>query len=341
MKNALIISLSAIVLSTNAYATSTLKQVQMANDTQINLLFDKSFDKKNVKIEYFKDIIQLSLTDTLVYPAKISTVNSGSLTKIFAYQYSPKLVRCRFTVKGDAERFKNALAMSGSGKMLTIKINNMESDRVTLQSSQATSPGESRREITQPEDKAVIEKIAASVAPAQPKIKETKEEAPIQLTDSKSTEKKTARHNPLMAFWKLFLIVGVIAAAFIFIRKTRHKMSNSIQKIAKKKFGKDSKLIEVLTTHYLGPNKSIAVVRVTEKLFVIGITNESINLITQIQEDDEVFSEVEAQAAAQSSQGTGAVAGRGFSTMLQQEALKPVSNVKAQIRNKLEGMKPL
>jgi flagellar protein FliO/FliZ len=339
MTNALIISLSALALATNAYATVTLKQVQMANDSQINLLFDKSFDKKNIKVEYFKDIIQLSLTDTLVYPAKISTVNSGALTKIFAYQYSPKLVRCRFTVKGDAEKFKNALQVSNTGNKVTIRINNMESDRVVLQSSQASSPGESRREITQPEDKAILEKIAASVTPAAQKIKDAKEEIPVQLTDNPITDiKKTSRHNPLFSFWKLFLVVGIIAVALIFIKRARYKMGSSIQKFAQKKFGKDTKLIEVLNTHYLGPNKSIAVIRVTEKLFVIGITNESINLITQIQEDDEVFSEVEAQATG--SQGTGAVSGR-FSSILQNEGQKPISNVKAQIRNKLEGMKPL
>ncbi len=337
--NYFLLILSVVLMSKEAFATASLKQVQMANESQINLLFDKSFDKKNFKLEFFKDIIQLSLSDTLVYPAKISSVNSGALTKIFAYQYSPKLVRCRFTVKGEAEKYKNQIQVSPSGKMLTIRINPIESDQVVIRASQAVAAPIEKKEIIQSEDKALLEKM--STLP--PAVQEEPKNNSLTGRKNNAEPMKIEKHNPLLSFWKVFLLAGVIAFFAWVMKKNRFKINNTVQKIAKKKFGKDTKLVEVLTTHYLGPNKSIAVIRVTGKLFVIGITNESINLITQIHEDDEVFSEVDQSVGAVSGTGTGAVADRssGFSHVLSSESQKPVSNVKAQIRSKLEGMKSL
>jgi flagellar biogenesis protein FliO len=46
--------------------------------------------------------------------------------------------------------------------------------------------------------------------------------------------------------------------------------------------GRKDKMIEVLSNHYLGPKKSIAVVRIMGRTLVLGVTNDSINLISQI-----------------------------------------------------------
>ncbi|MEK7692156.1 MAG: hypothetical protein AAB425_14165, partial [Bdellovibrionota bacterium] len=64
-----------------------LKQVAVADGSRVDLLFDGKIDKKQIKTEYFRDIVQVTLTDATVYPAKISNVSgSGSLKKVFANQ---------------------------------------------------------------------------------------------------------------------------------------------------------------------------------------------------------------------------------------------------------------
>src|SRR4051812_3031830 len=78
--------------SPGAWAVTSLKQLQISNGSQIDLLFDGKVQKNQIRTEFFNDIIQLSVQDVSVYPAKISSVNGGALTKIFAYQYAPKLV---------------------------------------------------------------------------------------------------------------------------------------------------------------------------------------------------------------------------------------------------------
>jgi flagellar biogenesis protein FliO len=51
--------------------------------------------------------------------------------------------------------------------------------------------------------------------------------------------------------------------------------------------GRKDKMIEVLSNHYLGPKKSIAVVRIMGRTLVLGVTNDSINLISQISQSNE------------------------------------------------------
>ena len=95
---------------------TALKQVQVSNGSQIDLLFDGKVQKSQIRTEYLGDIIQLSIQDVSVYPAKISSVNGGELTKVFAYQYAPKLVRCRLSVKGKAEDYKDKLEIKAQRK---------------------------------------------------------------------------------------------------------------------------------------------------------------------------------------------------------------------------------
>jgi hypothetical protein len=140
--------------------------------------------------------------------------------------------------------------------------------------------------------------------------------------------------------------------------------------------GRKEKMIEIVSTHHLGPKKSIAVARIAGKLLVLGISNESINLITQIEEgsdldldalmDADTFGapapapatptmyRAPAPKPAPVSKGSGAVAaaaGGLFSDLLSAERVKPsassapasamAGNVRARIRSRLEGLKPL
>ena len=52
-----------------------LKQVQVSDGSQVDILFDGKVNKNQLRTEFFNDIIQISLTDTAVYPAKISSIN--------------------------------------------------------------------------------------------------------------------------------------------------------------------------------------------------------------------------------------------------------------------------
>src|SRR5262249_32274810 len=109
--------------------------------------------------------------------------------------------------------------------------------------------------------------------------------------------------------------------------------------------------------HYLGPKKSIAVVRIQGRLLVVGITNENINLISQL--EDAMMDESEAVSADNSQFQfekemellSGAMANPKSKAAPVTTAsvtgpsvfgnLIPDSGVRNRIRSKLEGMKKI
>ena len=388
-----------------AFAVTTLKQVQVSNGSQVDLLFDGKVAKSQIHTEFFNDIIQISLSDVSVYPAKISTVNSGKLTKIFAYQYAPKLVRCRLSVKGKAEDFKDGIDIHSSGKILTVRLEPAEqtshlgakSDLVASHAAQATHAQEaSGPRIDEVEERALLERVLknppaalsneaeapaqvaapAAAQAAKPANPASTEDLPISLPSHPLPGVKPLP-SPMKAMGKMIGVLalfGLLAFAFkkyVLEQKSDNKMLGAIGRFARQNLGRQGKMIEVVSNHYLGPKKSIAVVKVAGRMLVLGITNENINLITQISGDaaDDLESGTPIEDFASfggSRKGTGATAGGAaavFSDILTSETAKPgpvaspsrapspsLSNelaqtygpsVRNQIKSRLEGLKPL
>jgi len=249
----------------------TLKQVQATDESQVSILFDGKISASQIQTDYFNDIVQLSLKDVSVYPAKISSVNSAVLSKIFAYQYAPKLVRCRFTVKGRAEALKDKLKIEANGKALTIRF-------------PAVPPAEAVAEKATP-----VEKPAdrASEVPAVA----SSESQPLDHVGRGKSVQPIAGGKPLPspfgALGKLAAVLAVFGAIAIGASKLRNKngkLMSALGKFANGTLARKGKMIEVVSTHHLGPKKSIAVVKVAGRLLVLGVSNDSINLITQIAE---------------------------------------------------------
>ncbi len=292
----------AIAWAGQAHALTTLRKVQVTDGSQIDLLFDGKISQKQIQTEFFNDIIQISLTDVSVYPAKIMAVQGMDLTKVFAYQYSPKLVRCRLTVNGKAEDYQGRFKVSMNGKVLSLKLDTpMKSDKVSTSSAAPSRSG------TVP-----AESSAARANEAEPQIKGEAENALLkrvlkgESAKAEDGERQTSKKDgerarltggkPLPSPFKPIGILGamlaVLAGGAFFLKKRKsgdslrgHKaFAGVIGKFAKGLTPK-SKLIEVLATHYLGPKKNIAVVKVGGRTLVLGVTDESINLITQIQGD--------------------------------------------------------
>jgi len=106
-------------------------------------------------------------------------------------------------------------------------------------------------------------------------IKELKEtEIPVNLEPTKKT---AGTESPMLKFLLSFGIIGVLGcAAYFLIRKYRFKNPQS-----------QATQIKVLTQHYLGPKKSLAIVRVAGESVLIGITDHNISMIKSLSLLDE------------------------------------------------------
>ncbi|OFZ73877.1 MAG: hypothetical protein A3K03_02900 [Bdellovibrionales bacterium RIFOXYD1_FULL_44_7] len=351
------LSLVSVVLfiAADASAITTLRKVQVTDGSQIDLLFDAKVNPSQIQAEYINDIIQINLNNVSVYPAKIVSVSGLDLTKVFAYQYTPKLVRCRLTVKGKAENYKSRLNIKANGKIVTIKVPNFSN--IKEEKAPETSVTE--------EEKALLDKVIKSQAAPLP-IK-TVQKSGEKDAKQKSLASGKGLPNPLRSIGVLLAVLSLFFLSVIIVKKfkgpkiEKHKgLSGFLGKFANLGMGRKGKMIEVVATHYLGPKKSIAVVRIAGRLLVLGISNESINLISQLagnsldanqvgavlgapMENDTVAPtddfEPLSTLSANASQNYSMEPKKIFSDVLGSEQAKP--SVRAQIKSKLEGMKNL
>lgn len=94
--------------------------------------------------------------------------------------------------------------------------------------------------------------------------------------DKKTTETGSAATKAMVSG---LIVIALLGTSYYYIRK--YKVSNTINKSNMK--------IKVLTQHYLGPKKSLAIIHVAGESILVGITDTNISMIKSLSLiDDEV-----------------------------------------------------
>lgn len=409
-------------MAPDALALTSLKQVKVTGgplkNVDVSLTFDRRVNPESAQVEFIKDVIQITLKDTSVYPPKIIPVNGKAITKVFAYQFSPKTVRCRLFVRGNAEDFKDRVFISKSnlqgemsGKVLNIRVAALsggasEAPRafeevkaetrsdvgskpafkeVVTQNLGKESPHESEKNLNsrpsseadlrqEQEEKALLDKVlrasngekAADLgagAALSGKDSETRSTGDKltgekgnseKLTTEKLSTEKLTSGKALPSFKGVFLKLGAVVLLALLmawaVKKLRSGKKKSgvlgaIQRMANGALlPKNERLIQVVSTHHIDPKKSIAVVKIAGRLLVLGLSNDSINLITQFGEEGDPFSGADLGEKAFAEDAP-------FTDLLRSEKLKPsltestgpslIPSVRSRIKSRLEGLKPL
>jgi flagellar protein FliO/FliZ len=114
-------------------------------------------------------------------------------------------------------------------------------------------------------------------------VVENKKESEIPL-NLNSPKKASEEGSPIFRLILIVSMMGVLGTgAYIYMRK--YSKTNFTA-------GKNNE-IKVLTQHYLGPKKSLAIIRVAGESILIGVTDQNINMIKSLALlDDEVPEEI-------------------------------------------------
>lgn len=261
-----------------------LKQVQVGEGGSIQLLFDSKVAPSQIKTEFVNDIVQLSIQDVAVYPAKIISASAPDFTKIFAYQYTPKLIRCRVSVKGKAEAYQSKVRVKASGKLITIAFGAAgapSSDLIATGSAQAlrvSTPPAAEKAADAPQAQASAPaKLSADEKKILDRI-ESNESKPIHL--GQGATRKTSAPSPMRAILSLAAVLALIIGGAALFKK--YGQNSALLS----KMKRNGKLIEVVATQSLGPKRSIAVVKVAGRVLVLGVASESISLISELDSED-------------------------------------------------------
>lgn len=227
------------------------------------------------KPEFFRDTIQFTLKNAKVEKAILST-QDGKINKVFAYPYAPGLVRVRLTVSGDAKNYEKSFQVQALKSGTSISLTG-ESDEVLAKSIKLNKINPDSSSVKNEDTKNSVD-----VLHSEQSKKTTPDVNPLlgakavgaNLVDSKLSLR---RESP-PSFGKIIgivIFVLFVGAAF-FLRK---KIAKSIRK--------EDPWMEVLATHYLAPKKRLSLVKIQGRRMVIGVTDESIQLITELEDDEE------------------------------------------------------
>ncbi len=93
-----------------------------------------------------------------------------------------------------------------------------------------------------------------------------------------STKKTDTDSNSIFKFILTVSMLGVIAAGGYFLIQKKTRTSGAQKQVTQ---------IKVLSQHYLGPKKSLAIVRVAGESVLIGITDQNISMIKSLSLLDE------------------------------------------------------
>ena len=285
-------------------AAVTVREITLKNGGT-EILLDTTIDKKTVDIDYVRDIVQFSINNATIYPAKMMHAEKASFSKVFAYQYSPNLVRIRFSVDNNAEQFKNKINWSVDGKRISIQFPELKS--VPKQSDEQSLLAKITASIDGKEDSKKPETVKAEKTEKAEKIEKNelseKKEAAAEKTSGsltgngkKSVKLGGAKPGPSMfrSFLAMFLVVGGLGMILIYVKR-RNSMGGQAKKVNGNSWlsgifnqkAAQKPLMEVVATHVLGPKQSIVVMKIKGQQFVLAVTAENVQLITQLDADEQ------------------------------------------------------
>lgn len=161
----------------------------------------------------------------------------------------------------------------------------------------------------------------------------TEKEIPLNVDLNKKAAETTS--GSARIFLTMFVMLAVVGTTYYMVRK--YKLSNKINKSNTK--------IKVLSQHYLGPKKSLAIIHVAGESILIGVTDQNISMIKSLSLiDDEVPADVPQNFSdtlqLKTERPAGATAARTTNVEELEEEFS-FSGVKDSVSKKLKSMRSL
>ncbi len=115
--------------------------------------------------------------------------------------------------------------------------------------------------------------------PSEPLHLKTKKAGILDFEKNLSVGQPDLFSASLKMAYTLILVLGLMFVVFYLVKK--FGLKNSV-------FGGEGKPIKVLSTGFLAPRKSIALVEVAGDILVVGISNDQISLLSNVQDPDRI-----------------------------------------------------
>jgi flagellar biosynthetic protein FliO len=272
----------------------------------LTVRFEFSKPVLNFSKPVFSDTsIRIDIPQASVRPAKRFFYTSDSrVPQIYASRLDSQTLRVQFVLGEELPLLKENFQIQDQGRALVVQILNKEDDVLSQFLARAANRIDSPVSQEEAENSPPLKKTASPLAPVsltaesdkpfllQPianKSAETKLSAvpPLNIDESRRLDLKKPM-DPVAITVRTFTMFALVLAFMflIFYVLKKYVLKNTI-------FGGSEKFVRVLGSGFLGPKKSIVMVEVAGEVLVLGISNDNISLLTQIQ-DKEKIAEIKA-----------------------------------------------
>lgn len=281
----------------------------------LRLEFEKPLGRYSDPIYYNKSV-QIDFSQAYVRPAKrYFPTGDSDVTQVFAFQQTPNVLRLRLILPDESEKSTERFQLEKSGRFLTVSLNKSDpadlldhflsraSKEVVTETSAEQEAGQDAEQELVEEALPTVTRISTrnegtrniftpaevktiSASPTSEKVISsshgTKSTAALPgmgkfgTRASKDDEPLSLMSTGMRMVVMLFLVLALIFIIFFLFKK--FVLKNTL-------FGGGEKIIKVLSTGYLAPKKNIALVEVAGEILVLGISNDNISLLANI--DDE------------------------------------------------------
>lgn len=306
--------LAGLLASSSAFASLTIREITLKGNNEVEIQFDSPINKRQLELDYVRDIAQLSIQNSTIYPAKILHAEKQSFNKVFAYQYAPSLVRVRFSVDGVAGQFQGKVDTQISGNKLTVRfpapLQGEKAEEAVAKAEKAEKDEDHEKELLAKIERNEHSEKAEKEEKSERRSKKN-EKAEKASSDKSLTGKKQslggAKPAPSAArsMMAMVLVVGGLAAVLFWVKRKKGSQAtrvgdNWLSNLLPQGMRKQKSFIEVVGQHALGPKQSITVVKIRGQQFVLGVTQDSVQLISQIDSDESEMDLLEDPAVAAS-----------------------------------------
>ncbi len=265
----------------NANASEVLSLVDVKNHKTddgyvVELNFNQDIKSDQFTLDFINETVQINLPSVqLLKGTQKSSVSEDIVKSIYTYKVSNKLARTRVILNSDAMKYQNQTQLVAEGNILKLVIKNAVASVASVQVNEEDL--KAAQDWVAREDAKENEKAQATqVKLTKEEINSLKESEIPVLSKSgvANTDKKT--NTTARVVLSLVVVFGLLAAFGFYAKRN----------FAKAPKNKNNQ-IKVLTQHYLGPKKSLAIIRVAGESILIGVTDQNISLIKTLALMDE------------------------------------------------------
>lgn len=318
----LLLTIVAAAMQTAGQAWAGLPVLKDVQATRVQgvfvseLLFDRKIDGEEFSVDFINETVQVNIPGATISEKKrFEKLGDEKVKSLYTYQVDEDVLRHRIILKDGASamQYDNKVSLVADGNKLIVRVGEKQSAESAIQSVIQSLPPKTRIETvvssaamdvsTETDAPVKAEKLVIGDDIAEGKseslsadtalsaaVEERKAagEKKRELSESEipvlaSAPAKTSESGMYWRFVMSLLFMGVIAAGiFAGLKYYRH---NGLLK-------NKQTSIKVLTQHYLGPKKSLAIVRVAGESILIGITDHNITPIKTLSLLDEEVPEI-------------------------------------------------